>query len=66
MARFGFCAASSLNDLDLGDGGFAHFHSILSKIVVDITLRWVVRRKNSYRSMSTESKQKQDDKNRLL
>ena len=63
MARFALCA--SLNDLDLGDGGLL-FHSILSKIVVEITLRWVVRRKNLYRSMSTNSKQKQDDKNRLL
>ena len=38
MARLGFCAVSSLTDLDLGDGGLL-FHSILSKIVVEINLR---------------------------
>ena len=38
MARLGFCAVSSLIDLDLGDEGLL-FHSILSKIVVEITLR---------------------------
>ena len=61
MARFGFCEASSL-----GWGGGLLFHSILCKSVVYITLRWVYEEKNTCRSMSIDSKQKQDDKNRLL
>ena len=45
MARFGFCAASSL-----GWGEALLFHSDLSKIVVNITVRWVYEEKNTCRS----------------
>ena len=39
MARLGFWAASSLIDLGIWDGGLLFHYSILSKIVVEITLR---------------------------
>ena len=62
MARFGSCAASSL-----GWGGGLLFLSILSKIVLNIILRWVYEEKiRDGHQMSIDSKRKQDDKNRLL
>ena len=62
MARFGSCAASSL-----GWGGGLLFLSIRSKIVLNIILRWVYEEKiRDGHQMSIDSKQKQDDKNRLL
>ena len=64
LARFGFCAASSLIWGGWGVGGGLLIHFILSKIVVKITVGWVVRGKICIGQQGTLT-QKQDDKNRL-